>query len=416
MANSRILDIATSLVEDDVLHKYEYKCHKPEAGSNLNENGEIKIIIETTDTIRHPAASYLLIEGKLSKEDGTAFGEGDKITLSNNGLMYLFSSASLKLNDTVIESVNYPGHATTMLGMLTYPRGFSKAQGLNQCWYKDTDDKLTGENNGYNKRKSYIDKGNGHFSFIVPLKHIFGFCDYYENIIYGVRYELILRRTDNNNAIISEIDTKGDVVLNKLHWYIPEVTLPDDEKLKLFKTIESKIKLPIEFLNRQCEVIAVQESTTFSWKLASKSTPCFPRYIIIGFQISRLNNQKKNAALFDHCNVKSIKAVVNERDYPEVAYDLSFAKNQYARAYRDAALLCTKISGFSELITDPSIATDEYKDLYPLVVINVSHHVELMQLTRIDITIEVTFTENVPKDTHAYALILSDKKYHLPAR
>ena len=52
--------------------------------------------------------------------------------------MHKFSRIEYHLSNQMIESLNYPGWATTMLGLVKYPNDFSKAQGLNQLWYKDT--------------------------------------------------------------------------------------------------------------------------------------------------------------------------------------------------------------------------------------------------------------------------------------
>jgi hypothetical protein len=92
-----------------------------------------------------------------------------------------------------------------------------------------------------------------------------------------------------------------------------------------------------------------------------------------------------------------------------VDYELSFTDNKVSRAYRDAATFSTKLMGLNELITDSSIATDEYRELYPLFVFDVSKQEEMMKLTRVDIRIEAVFSENVPAGTQAYALVLSDK-------
>ena len=52
-----------------------------------------------------------------------------------------------------MESINYPGQATTMLGLLKYPDDFSKAHGLNQLWYKDTPTTaVKADNNGFAAR------------------------------------------------------------------------------------------------------------------------------------------------------------------------------------------------------------------------------------------------------------------------
>ena len=55
-----------------------------------------------------------------------------------------------------IEHINNPGIATTMLGILTYPNDFSKSQGLNQLWYKDSSTDDEAENTGYAASHGYI--------------------------------------------------------------------------------------------------------------------------------------------------------------------------------------------------------------------------------------------------------------------
>ena len=61
------------------------------------------------------------------------------VTITNNGMMHLFSNIKYQLSGQEIESLYYPEQATTstMLGLLKYPDDFQKSQGLNQLWYKD---------------------------------------------------------------------------------------------------------------------------------------------------------------------------------------------------------------------------------------------------------------------------------------
>ena len=81
-----------------------------------------------------------------------------------------------------------------MLGLLKYPDDFSKSQGLNQLWFKDTNtDAAKDENIGFNIRQEYIIKTPDPkctFSFRIPLKHIFGFCEDYNKILYGLKHTL----------------------------------------------------------------------------------------------------------------------------------------------------------------------------------------------------------------------------------
>ena len=121
----------------------------------------------------------MIFEGCLTKADDTAYANVDEVALTNNAIMNLFSRIEYLLSNQLIESLNYPGHATTMFGLLKYPDHFSKAQGLNQLWHKDTATTAAkDDNNGFAARHAYLIQSptvKGTFSFRIPLKHIFSF-------------------------------------------------------------------------------------------------------------------------------------------------------------------------------------------------------------------------------------------------
>ena len=136
---SSILRITDPIPSDNNIDEYEHVEYSPIVGTNLNNyGGYIRINIETQDIFTHPSESFLLIEGQLTKDDDTAYADADVISLTNNGMMYLFKNIKYQLSGQDIETVMYPGQATTMLGLLKYPDDFSKSQGLNQLWYNDT--------------------------------------------------------------------------------------------------------------------------------------------------------------------------------------------------------------------------------------------------------------------------------------
>ena len=131
-----------------------------------------------------PSESYLVFEGRLTKADGTAYANGDNVTLTNNALMHLFSK--YQFSGQEIESLY------SMLRLLKYPDDFSKSQGLNQLWYKYTGANTGNSNIGFTIRQAYIIRSpdpKSTFSFRVPLKHIFGFCEDYNKIVYGMKCE-----------------------------------------------------------------------------------------------------------------------------------------------------------------------------------------------------------------------------------
>ena len=121
----------------------------------------------------------------------------------------------------MIESLNYPGQATTMLGLLKYPDDFSKGQVLNQFCYKDTATTRTkADNNDFAARHAYLIQSptvKGSFSFRIPLKHTFGFCEDYDKIVYGLKHRLTLVRKRDDDAIFRGAAAgAGKVSLDKI--------------------------------------------------------------------------------------------------------------------------------------------------------------------------------------------------------
>jgi len=124
-----ILNITQKPETDESIEEYAYHSYEPITGTNLNNPGEIRINIETQDLFTHPSESYLVFNGKLVKNaNDAAYENADVISLTNNGLMHLFSNIKYQLSGQEIESVFHPGQATSMLGLLKYQEMIFKNQ------------------------------------------------------------------------------------------------------------------------------------------------------------------------------------------------------------------------------------------------------------------------------------------------
>jgi len=143
------------------------------------------------------------------------------------------------------------------------------------CWQKDTTADAASANLGWEaRRKMIITKPNpvGTFSFCMPLKHLFGFCDDYTKVIYGVNHSLLLSRQSYNDAIFRDnAVAAGRITLSKLSWLMPHVTPSIEQMNMLNKQIENKINIPVAFRAMQCDSLAVPQATSFSWGLGVKS-------------------------------------------------------------------------------------------------------------------------------------------------
>jgi len=115
---SEILRFTEKPVIDESIQEYQFHEYEPQTRTNLNSAGEIVINIEFQDLFTHPCESYLVFEGRLTKDNGNPYANADAVTLINNGMMYLFSNKSYRLSNQEIEPIHHPGQATTMRGLL----------------------------------------------------------------------------------------------------------------------------------------------------------------------------------------------------------------------------------------------------------------------------------------------------------
>ena len=424
---SSILRITDPIIKDDSIDKYEDIEYEPVVGTNLNSPGQdIRLTIETQDIFTHPSESYLIIEGELRKNDNNRYADNDPIALTHNGIMHLFKRIRYDLSGQEIESLVHPGQATTMLGLLRYPDDFSKSKGLNQLWYVDTtpnavlDKNSANFNHGFKLRHDYIisiSRPRGSFSFRIPLKHIFGFCEDYDKVVYGLKHNLTLTRNDDNDAIYRGANAAGGGVLavgkvdlKKISWFMPHVTPADKDKMELYKIIERKEKIPVGYRMIQCDSASISQRTTdFSWRLSVKSSPEVPRFIIVGFQAGKSGNQEQNPSIFDNVNVSNIYAMLNSTRYPTADYNIAFVGQKFSRVYGDVTKFRAKFFNMDELVSNPNIDPIGYRTLYPLFLFDVSKQSEKLKYSTTDIQIKMHFNVGLDADTQVYAVIISDR-------
>ena len=62
-----------------------------------------------------------------------------------------------------------------------------------------------------------------------------------------------------------------------------------------------------------------------------------------------------------------------------------------------------------ELVSNPNITPIDYKSLFPLFVFDVSKQSERIKNSVTDIQIKAQFNANVPANTEAFAVVISDR-------
>ena len=421
---------------DETTEEYEYFEYSPDSETIESLNGirEIRFNVEALSTFVHPHKSFLYFEGQiLRREDDVNYINNANVTLANDGIMHLFSEIKYSINGQPIEDILNPAISSIMLGLLRYPDDFSKSKGLMQCWFKDDGNGQTtidgdGVNQGRKTRKmlfydsitgaDFVGK-KGSFSFCIPLKHIFGFCDDYDKVMYGVNHGLSLFRKSDNTAIhrvINNLGQPGDlaakVKLTKVKWCIPHVK----PSLEIYNGLTEKIgkgeNVKIGFKSRKVDEKTV-DSAIWSWRVAVTSGNETPRFLILGFQTGDKTDQTENPSIFNHCNVEHTQVKMLGRLYPSQVEVLNFNINQYSKAFNNAAKFRELFDGTPELFSHFGINPLDFKTLYPLFVFDVSNQIPKTISAVVEVVFNVKFRENPPNNTTAYCLTISDKIFDL---
>ena len=124
MIGEYIVELRETNAADESIKSYEYDEYQRITGTQLNSAVQITIIIENQSLHLHN--SYLLMEGDVSKADNTRYADADLIALTNNALLYLFSSLKLTLAGQMVEHINYPGQARSLLDLASYSSTYYK--------------------------------------------------------------------------------------------------------------------------------------------------------------------------------------------------------------------------------------------------------------------------------------------------
>ena len=70
------------------------------------------------------------------------------------------------------------------------------------------------------------------------MEHIFGFYEDYDKIVYGLINNITLvRKTDDDAIFRGAAAGAGEVSLDNISWFVPDVIPADAEKFSIYKTI-----------------------------------------------------------------------------------------------------------------------------------------------------------------------------------
>ena len=120
-------------------------------------------------------------------------------------------------------------------------------------------------------------------------------------------------------------------------------------------------------------------------------------------------NRTQNAAVFDHCQLRTIYVTLNAERCTAVDFNASFTQTKIARVYKNVADSEKNYFNMDRFISNCNINPSDFNDLYLLFVIDVSHQSERFKESTVDIQILIEFERKVPENTELFALVISDR-------
>ncbi|KAJ8937100.1 hypothetical protein NQ318_013058 [Aromia moschata] len=185
-----LVNVTKQPFSDDAVQDYQFHTYQPCVAGNFDYNDEIRIPIQDLDAHTAPCNSYLYIEGKLAKADGTV---PTKLEFINNGIAFIFREIRYELNGIVVDSVRNVGLVSTLKNYLSYNENESVVL-QNAGWFP----KRAGN-------KVLVD-ANGNFYVCIPMKLLLEFFEDFRKLIVNMKQELILMRSSNDKDAIISLD------------------------------------------------------------------------------------------------------------------------------------------------------------------------------------------------------------------
>lgn len=390
------LNVKQNILVDESITSYEILSFDPFNPNKLGPNDEVRIALQQTGKYSLPCKSELYLELQVTKEDGSPL---KNTVLINNAPAFLFKEMRYNLNGVTIDFVRDIGITSTLKGYVSFNQNES-AKLENAGWYpkSKTADKIMTD-----------DRGN--VSLCIPLKMYSGFFEDYNKIILNSQQELILiRSNDSIDALLhTSEDETSKIVITKLCWRVPHLTVAIPQELALTKLIDKNNDIIISF--RSWELIEypeLLETTRHNWTVKTSSKINTPRHVLFCLQKNRRGNIKMDMSKFDHCELRNINVYLNSERYPYNDLQLDFTNNKFATLYE-------MFSEFRQMYynqpTEPIFNPTDFKNNAPIVYINCSHQKDLLQTGPVTLKVEFETKDKIPPKTSAYCLIIHDKVF-----
>lgn len=386
---SAILNVGDSPQRDALINKQQYHSYAPYTSSYSN-NDEIRIGINSQDLYVLPSESYITIEVEVQRKTGADYAAVAAIW-SPNYAAYLFSEIRYELNNTEIDRIKHPGITSGIKNFAAHCDDLGRHTGLP----------------GHFVGKALAERK---YTFILPLKFIFGFCEDYKKILLNAKHELILIRNRTDVCTYTATTEAFNIKVTKIQWKIQHIQLSDYAKLSMLKYLEKQRSIDVGYRSWDTyELPQIPATQRHIWTVKSTTQTSKPRYVFVVFQTNK-QRVSVNSFEYSHCNITDVRLQMNSEYFPYETIKSDFPNGNAQELYY--TFLQMQNSYYNGRGGDNPIPFPYENFLSsPIFGFDCSRTDDAVLNGSVDIRLEINASENIPSNTTAYAIIIYENQF-----
>ncbi|KAJ8912172.1 hypothetical protein NQ315_006137 [Exocentrus adspersus] len=220
----------------------------------------------------------------------------------------------------------------------------------------------------------------------------------------GITFTFTRANNDTNCFIVKEktptSNTTVKMDIQNVELKIKRIYPESGIKEKLLEGVaaNNSIIMPYRQWDVQVKILAAG-AVSDAWAVKTTSHVESPRYVIVCFQVEKLDKLKKDPTYFDHINITNIKLSLNAESFPTERMRLNFDNNDYNEAhfryteFQSSYLNCSEKRPISDY--------DIFKE-------HCSRRDENERPSTVDVKLEIEASQGFPENTRAYCIIIHD--------
>lgn len=337
--------------------------------------------------------TYRLYDDNNNEIELYAGGYKVSLTASNNALSIVYNFAvggPANLNGASVYAVKKSTNLLADSGFVTRKNKFVNAVG--------TYDKVA--------------------TIYLPLRKLFGFFDYNRVVLKGATHKLSLYRNDIGRSLFRDATAvNGKIKFWGLSWWIPYCVPKPELDMALNEKLLKGAEVALGFYDYKYyeypTTLASGSTSQIQWTVQSDITK--PVKVFLWFQNVDANSEQTiNSMKFDKAFVQTARCIINSNvHYPKEEYQLDFTDAATTQNISRAYLEFLRAGGKAfSTGSGPSISLEEYKELYPILVFDLSKQDSKKVYEYVGtntIQIKLTFGTGHPQNLKLYAYVQNER-------